>query len=275
MSARQACLLVLALGAVTPWAGAEPAATPDQALKQAVEALERGSFEEAIDLLEGLSDQGFLHPDVSYDRAVAYADRARTPQARPGDLGRAAAALGEVLVLRPDDREAELALERVRAEIGRRRVRQGQSPLVARPSLPRAVVGLADEFVWLSLGALGSLFLTLGLGLRGWREKAPFRLAGGIAATVGLLLVVVGGGLGAWAGYFRRNSEPAVVVVPEARLLDRGGQLLSSSPGASSVTIPEGAAVYLLERQGALSRVEWGTRQGWVPSHAIRVLGRL
>jgi hypothetical protein len=250
---------------------AEPVPTLDQAFAQAASALERGSFEEAIDLFEALSDRGFVHPDASFDRAAAFLERARSPQSRPGDLGQAAAALSEALLLRPDDAEAELGLERVRAELGRRRVREGGAPLVARPSLPRAIVGLLGESVWLVLAALGSLLLTVGLGLRG-SARSTAHVSGGVLVTVGLLLLLSGGPLGAVAGYYRRSSEPAVVVVRETRL---GGDEGAAPAGASNPSvIPEGASVYVLERRGASSRVEWGTRQGWVPSHDLRVLRR-
>ena len=268
MKALVAALVWLALGTGTVVARAEPLVTTDQLFAQATSALERGSFEEAIDLFEALSDRGLVHPDASFDRAVAYLERARSPQTRPGDLGQAAAALSEVLLMRPDDAEAEVGLERVRAELGRRRVREGGSPLIARPSLPRAIVGLVSESVWLLVAALGSSLVTVGLALRGFVTRSTWRLGGGVSVTVGLLLLLSGGGLGALGGAYRRGSEPAVVVVRETRL---GGDQGVASPGTSNV-IPEGATVYVLERRGAQSRAEWGTRRGWVPSHELRVL---
>ncbi len=251
-------------------AHADPAGTMEHAFGQAASALGRGSFEEAIDLLEGLSDRGLVHPDASFDRAAAYLERARSPQSRPGDLGQAAAALSEVLLLRPNDAEAELALERVRAELGRRRVREGGSPLIARPSLPRAIVGLLGESVWLTVAALGAWLLTVGLALRALKSRSTVHLSGGVLITVGWLFALSGAGLGALAGHYRRSSESAVVIVRETRLAGEDGSPL---PGVSnSAVLPEGAGVYVLERRGALSRVEWGTRRGWVPSHELRVL---
>jgi hypothetical protein len=268
MKALVASLVWLALATGSVMVRAEPPTATEQMFAQATGALERGSFEEAIDLLEGLSDRGLVHPDASFDRAAAYLERARSPQTRPGDLGQAAAALSEVLLMRPDDAEAEVGLERVRAELGRRRVREGGSPLIARPSLPRAVVGLVSESVWLVVAALGSLFVTVGLALRGFVARATWRLSGGVSVMVGLLLLLSGGGLGALGGAYRRSSEPAVVVVRETRL---GGDEGVALPGGSNV-VPEGATVYVLERRGAQSRVEWGTRRGWVQSHELRVL---
>ena len=72
---------------------------------------------------ELLADRGFSNADASYDRAVAYIHRAESHAARPGDLGRAAAALGETLLLDPDDKDAAFALDHVHEEIARRRAR--------------------------------------------------------------------------------------------------------------------------------------------------------
>ena len=62
-----------------------------------------GEFGKAIDDLEHLADRGFVHPDASYDRGVAYVMRVRGGAERPGDLGRAAAGFEEALLLRPHD----------------------------------------------------------------------------------------------------------------------------------------------------------------------------
>src|SRR5262245_48884028 len=89
----------------------------DALFAEAVAAMEKGAWDDAIDRFELLSDRGFVNPDASYDRAFAYVRRAGTRSSRPGDLGRAAAALSETLLARPDDVAAEQALDRVRQEI--------------------------------------------------------------------------------------------------------------------------------------------------------------
>jgi Flp pilus assembly protein TadD len=48
----------------------------------AVAALDRGAFDDAIDRFELLADRGFSHPDASYDRAIAYVRRADSRTAR-------------------------------------------------------------------------------------------------------------------------------------------------------------------------------------------------
>src|SRR6185369_10989395 len=157
--ARAAALVGLAVLASSGTAHADSRAARAPEFALAVKAIEDGAFGEAIDQLELLADRGFVHPDASFDRAVAYIGRARSPQRQPGDLGRAAAALAETLALRPDDHEAQGALDAVRQELGRTRARTGGAPLVARPRLVRAIVGLLPEAVWGVLAALGSVSL--------------------------------------------------------------------------------------------------------------------
>ena len=263
-------LLLLAMTALL----VRPAAADDASdFKAASGALERGAYTEAIDTLELLADRGFVHPDASYNRAVAYVERSRSSAAAPGDLGRAAAALGEVLLLRPNDGQAENALTRIRAEISRRHTREGNAPVMARASLARAATGLFDENVWAAVALMGSLLLTAGLGLRRFVGRTSAALAGAIGIGVGALLLLLGGGMTAGARHFRLSSAPAVIVVDEARLLDETGKPLPLKAGAAdSVIVPEGASVYVVERRPALYRVEWGSSYGWLTPSQLRVL---
>ena len=140
---------------------------PEALFQKGVAALAKGETVEAVETFEALADRGFVHPDASFDRALSYLGRVRAGVEKPGDLGRAAAALEETLLGRPDDRDAESALELVRAEVARRRARSGEpADVESRPTLERAVVGLASEGTWSILAALSSALLTLGLVLR-------------------------------------------------------------------------------------------------------------
>lgn len=236
-------------------------------------ALKRGAYSEAIDTLELLADRGFVHPDASFNRAVAYVERARSTAAVPGDLGRAAAALSEVLELRPNDEAAETGLSRIRAEISRRHAREGVAPVMARPSLGRAVTALLPENVWAGIAVAGSLLLALGLALARFVKQTSAQLTGSIGIGVGALLLVAGAGLTAGARHFRLTSQPAVVVVEEARLLDENGKPLPQRAGAAdSMTLPEGASVYVLERRTLLDRVAWGSTEGWVTPNQVEIL---
>lgn len=262
--------------AQVPAPAARPAeSSPAGLFKAGVAALKRGAYDEAVDDFELLSDRGFVRPNASFDRAVAYVARARSPHARPGDLGRAAAALSETVLLNPDDHQARHALTRVREEIARRRARQGEEPVSATPSLGRAVAGLLSEDAWSIGAALGSLLLTLGLATRRLAAHPQTRLGAAVSACIGAVLLLGCGTLDLAARHFRLTSKPAVVVVNEARILDSEGRALDAHQGTLEHTaIPEGAGVHVLGRSGTLSHVEWGTERGWVESDQLRVLER-
>jgi hypothetical protein len=268
---RAALLIAAALSCWCLPAAAEPSVA--ELFESGTQALVQGSTDDAIDRFELLADRGFVHPDASFNRGVAYIARARSNTSKHGDLGRAAAALAETLELRPSDREAEQALERVRAEISRRRARAGGNPVVAKPALLRAAVGLVPEQVYAVTGLGGSLLLTIALALRSVGRSERLRLGAAIAGFIGGGLLLLGGALGGAARHLRNNAEPAVVVVNEARLLDQGGTPLGAKD-VEHVAVPEGASVYVRERQGRLAKVEWGTIRGWVPQGDLRLLAR-
>jgi hypothetical protein len=264
-----ALLVTASLGVAAP-----VRADDESEFREAVQAIEQGAYGNAIDRLELLADRGFVHPDASFDRAVAYLGRARSTQKQAGDFGRAAAALSETLLLRPDDREAEAALEAVRSELSRSRARNGFAPLFARPRLARAGVSLAPEQVWGSLALLGSLVLSVGLALRLLVRREGTVVPGSLAIGVGCLLLLVGGALLGGAREFRSTSTPAVVVAPEARFLDEAGRPLPAGSGADTSVAPEGAELYVLEHRGGLARVEWGSSEAWVVAGQLRELVR-
>jgi hypothetical protein len=264
----------VAASAGPPTAAPAPPDSPTL-FRQGVKAIQRGATDEAIDDFELLADRGFVHPDASFDRAVAYVDRARSHHAHPGDLGRAAAALEETLLLRPGDGQAAHALVRVREEIARRRSHEGDSPVAATPSIGRAVAGLLPEDVWAFGAALGSLLLTAGLIARRLSRRPHVILGGAISVGVGTLLLALCGGLAAAARHFRVSSRPAVVVVDQARLLDAQGRPIQQKNGVPEhVAVPEGAKVHIVGHQGQLAHVEWGATHGWVPDNQLRLLVR-
>jgi hypothetical protein len=245
--------------------------TNEALFQGAVAALGSGAVDDAIDRFELLADRGFAHPDASYDRAIAYVQRASTHGAHPGDLGRAAAALSESLALRDgDDADAKLALDRVRQEIARKRSHAGSKEVEQKPSLGWAVVGLLGEDVWAMLAIFGSAVATVGLALRFVAGKDAVRLAGVVAASLGIAVATVTGSLAYLARYERLHFRQAVVVVDEAHLLDENGANISG-PGS---VVPEGAAVRVTGERGTLAHVEWGTLDGWLSFGQLRLLAR-
>lgn len=268
---RRAWLTVVTLVALSVLAHADSDLKPNDALfSEGVAAIERGAWDDSIDRFELLADRGFSHADASYDRAIAYVRRAESHGARPGDLGRAAAALGETLLLRSDDADAAFALERVHQEIARRRARAHASAIDLRPSLGWAVVGLLSEDTWTLLSAIGSILLSLGLSVRFLTRARALDLGAVVVASLGAALFAVTASLAALSRYDRLHVHPAVVIVEEARLRDDAGAAIT---GSGSV-VPEGAMVRVVDERGTLARVEWGTLDGWLSLGQLRLLAR-
>jgi len=270
-----AAVALVVAGSSAAWAAA-PTPSPED-LAQVEAALARGAFSEAIAQLEQWSDQGFVHPDASFDRGVAYLGRAESSARRAGDFGQAVAAFEEARYLDPDDDEAASILERIRQELGERRAKHDADGVVARPRLLRALLGLIGEDVWAGLGAVGALTLGAGLGARLWARVHATRLAGAIAAVVGLGLALLGAGLALAGQRLRAATAPAVVIVEEARLEDENGKPLRASRGASTLgeasdRAPEGTLVHVAEARGPRLRVEWGDADAWLEARRVRRL---
>jgi len=278
----------LALGfalVVVPARAAASEETADALFRKGVAALKEGALNEAVETFEALADRGFVHPDASFDRSLSYLARVRGGVEHPGDLGRAAAGLEETLLLRPDDREAEMALDLVRAEVARRRSRGGgKTDVEARPTLERAMLGIASEWTWSVLAALSSFLLTLGLLLqilarsraKGASDQdnivvpheGPLHLASTIAIPIGGACLVFFALLAAGSRHLRLTTREGVVVTPEAHLVSEKGILTTQG------SIPEAARVEVGEQRGALIHVRWGSIEGWTQSDAIRRLAR-
>jgi hypothetical protein len=143
---------------------------------------------------------------------------------------------------------------------------------MARPSLGRAVATVASESVWAAVAVLGSAAAAVGLALLRFSSRYGARLAGSVALGVGLLLLTLGAALLASAGHLRRTSTPAVVVVERARMLDDQGRAIAARQGEAD-SVPEGALVHVGERRGGLSRIVWGTSEGWLIAGQLRELG--
>lgn len=261
-----------------------PAPSPDE-LARVQASLERGAFSDAIAQLELWSDQGVVHADLSFDRGVAYLGRAESPASRRADLGQAAAAFEEAAWLDPSDDEARVVLERIRAELAERRDKRANEGVVARPRLSRALLDLIGENVWAGLGALGALGLSLGLALRLGASGHRARLAGGIAAAVGLLIGALGAGMAFVGHRLRATTSPAVVIVEQARLHDGEGRPIdgargASAPGASTLgeranRVPEGTLVHISGSRGGLVQIEWGDGEAWLEARQVRRLAAL
>lgn len=269
MTRRPIVAALLACGALLAGsASAQPAPPADRELfEQGAKALAVGEFGAAIDAFEALADRGFSHPDASYDRGLAYVQRVRAHADRPGDLGRAAAGFEEALLLAPDDADAQLALDLVRAEVARRRARRDKEVVDARPTIDRVIVALAPEEVW-GLCAVGaSLLLGLGLVLR--RRPGRVHVAGAVLAPTALVLLAAFSPLAYGARKLRLETRSGVVVVPDVGLSPEPG-----APPAREPSLQEASLVEVGERRAGFVHVRWGSTEGWLPAAAVRVLAR-
>jgi hypothetical protein len=275
MRARAIAPIVAVVALLTLSGRALAAESPDEVFARAAKSLGEAQekhgagaeYGKAIALYESLADRGFVHPDVSFDRGVAYAGRARTKEEEPGDLGRAAAAFEETLLLRPGDHEAEAALDLVRAEVTKRRSRKAKDDIIVRPSLDRLVIGLASEETWSWAAVAASACFAVGLVMRK-RPTGFVHVAGSVLAPVSLVVLAGMAPLAFGARWLREHRRPGVVVVPEVSLASEDGKGLGAPP------IPEAASVEVGDARGDRVFVRWGSSEGYVPPASVRVLAR-
>lgn len=238
----------------------------------ATAAVKSGAPSEAIAQLELLADRGVLHPDVSFNRAVAYIKRAHTPRVQPGDLGRAVAALEETLTLRPSDAQAEATLERVQSELSRERSRRGSQSLLARPAIGRALVRLLPENFWAAATVLASGFCTFGLLAIWLASSARRRFVGKVLASISGAVGVVSSIMLLAAVQIRHTVNLGIVTSSDARLRDAAGVPLPVSVAHDTTSIPEGARVDISRTNDRYAEILWGETKAWVQVSDLQVL---
>jgi hypothetical protein len=244
----------------------------EETFNQAAQGLEKGAFSDALVRLERLSDEGFVHPDASFNRAVAYLKRAASAQSKPGDLGQAVAGLRETVVLREDE-EAEALIETVRLRISRQRAAKGRDPVVASPTLGRALSDTLSLSTWASVFVVASGALCISLVLRARSTRPTWTLGSTIASLTSFAIVLVFGGMHALSYHYATTTEEAVVTAEQASLRDKDGKPMLSKTGATnSSEVPEGASVYVVARNSRLWKVQWGTAEGWLRDSDLRLL---
>ncbi len=266
-----AVLLALAMLFATRTARADFA----EDFQRANAALVAGKTGEAIAAYESLADRGFVDPNASYNRGLAYIERVRIGGEEPGDLGRAAHGFEEARELGSSDLadDSEVALTAVRGEIARRRARSGlRSPVSERPALGDAIVHLLPVRVCALFALISSLLFSAALVGRlssRVKEAARHRLR---AASTAVLLVA--GPLLLVSALFsiltlrdRREREEFVIVAANSYPGDARGVAI---PGLDP--LPEGGRVRRFAVQASLVEVEWQGKRVWVPRNALRPL---
>lgn len=238
-----------------------------------LEALAQGRPKEAIALFESMADQGVVDAAASFNRGVAYVERARIAE-KPGDLGQAAHGFEEARAL-PCKTEvhaaAERALATIHSEVARRRARNGQPAIIEQaPPMWQSVIFVAPENAWTALALLFSWATAAALFLR-WRTSHHRTKVG---ATITLLLAVPLGGatiaMALTARHLRLHRREAVVVSAEVRPADERHISIAAEP-----TLPEGARVELLSDPGEWVKIRWGKLEAWVPGGSVRALAKI
>ena len=239
------CLLaILSLPAISTAGTAE-----DTLLEQGNEAFSRGNYHEAIASYEQLIDQAGFSAPVLYNLANSYA--------LAGKTGQAVLNYERALRLAPGDSDISGNLELLRKECG---LFAGDATLAER------TFRLLHPDQWALLSLLALVLFTL------FRLSAlKVRFSGKAHGTVAVLclLVLVFGAAGTL--FRHRHFNPAVVVVPDGRLL------VSPFPSAASIgAIQEGRLVYPDKEYGDFVHVTDETqRKGWIPRKSvIRVVPR-
>ncbi|GAC1352214.1 MAG: hypothetical protein NVS3B20_13600 [Polyangiales bacterium] len=236
----------------------------DQDLQGAAAALQGGRYDDAIATLEALADRGVVGSGVAFDRGLAYASRARSPQSELGDLGRAAHAFEEALRRDPHDRQAEMALDEVRHEVARRNAQNGgrAEEVGAQPAW-RTVVTSAPSNAWVALAIAGSMALAVALALRP-RLARGARLAASTIGICGLFVAIVFSALGLGARHLHLHVREGVIVAPRA--------VATSESDQTPLDLSEGARVDVLEERATTTHVQTSKGDGWVARDAVRLL---
>ena len=272
---RSARLVLLGVGLAfahlsTAPALAADAPTEDQALFQsAVARMHEGKAGAAIADFEALADHGVVDASVSFDRGLAYVSRVRIGGEQAGNLGEAAHGFVEARNLtrnRSLAAEATRALGLVRAEVGRRRARAGESVefdpgLALGPSFLR----LLPEDVWGLLAVIGSVLLGLALFVGRAASERRSRIAAAMTAALASLLIVLGTTSMFAARHQRLTVTQGVIVSAGARPTDDRGLVIPNAP-----IVPEGADVEILEHRGGWAQVRWGNVLAWIPAGSVR-----
>lgn len=233
-------------------------------MSDAARAITEGRLDDAIALLEQMSDQGSVGASLAFDRGLAYALRARSGRGIAGDYGRSAHAFEEALRRDPHDGDARRVLDDIRREIAARDARAAgkAEELAATPAYRAILVALPGD-AWAAIALTASMILSLALALRP-RLVRGSRLAASTVAIVATVITIAASALGLGARWLRTHVREAVVISPHvAATREDGGGL---------VELDEGQRVDVLEERATTTLIRTDKGTGWAPRDAVRML---
>lgn len=238
-------------------------AKDDPRLKEAKAQLDLGKLDQAISLLEGAADSGEVHPDAAFSRGVAYLRRALSERARPGDHGQATAGFRETLLLRPGDKEAELALEQTRLAVAKKSASRGEQVQDTLGLGERALLWLSPWVLfWLSVAA--STLTVIGLVLM---RRQTTKTAGSLLAGICGVALCISAPLAWFAEVTAESLDLGIVIAERAPLLDEAGR---AKKGLAP--LHEATEVRVLESRGPLLRLSFGEGTSFVRADQVRRL---
>ncbi len=214
--------------------GAPP--TLKSILKESSQFISEGHPESAIRQLEAAADRGLHHPDLSFNRGLAYQRRAQSADFHQGDWGQAIAGFAETLQLRPHDAEAEKAILGSQLQVAKK---SKNDPLASNAAslglIERALLAL-NPFYLLLGAALGSLVFSLGQVVR-WSNDEHKRLIGGLTLAIGALVLVTSAGLAGARALVFSDTQLAITISPKTPLLDGYGRSIEGTQPLTEGTI--------------------------------------
>ena len=248
------------------WAGGPESAELAAAVHSSAEQLRDERPQEAIRELEAFADSGMLHPELSFNRGLAYMRRAGSAAGQSGDYGQAAAGFAETLLQRPDDAEAVRALEEAQLAVSRKRA-QGDGAAVTEPlGLFEKALDSLNVTLLLSLAIAGCLLSVVGIVLQRAKRESR-RTAGVITLGIGLLILVPSVALAQFRDHLFDDAEVAVVIAAQAPVFDESGKRMPQVAALQESTVVHiGSA-----QRGMVPLVGWGSKK-WIRLGQLRVL---
>ena len=240
-------------------------ATSRAGFERATEALAADEPDRAVVELEKLADRGIVHPDVSYDRGLAYLRKAGSGVRKPGDLGQAIAGFQECLELDPGDAEATRALEAAELLLAKDRSRKRNDVLVDTAPLSLRALRFLEPNWLLVARILGAALLALGL-VFGFTRRTSLRLAGTVLSIVGGFVLITASLLATLRSSATRGA-PAVVVVERAPLVEPSGRTETKKRA-----LVEGQKVQLISDDGRWARIRTDGDDAWVARSSLRLV---
>ncbi len=241
-------LLLMVLLTLPRFTHAEPAGSPNDQFTQANQFYEKGEFEKAAELYQGLAGQGFGGAELFYNLGNVFY--------RKGERGKAVLWYERAQRLAPRDTDIQFNLSLARSHI-----KDEDSGVLRRIFLyftGNELSVLVSMLIWIFFGVLGARTI-------GWIKSESW--PGVTLWFTGFLLVFTGTWFGVACAFDRQPV--GVVVNPPGEVRNGPGQ-----DYAVGFTIPEGSNVLILNKRPDWIQVGVLNQglKGWMPNGDVEAL---